>query len=936
MNLAGMDAIKDKFLRLIGTYPPTGDVPLTEADLAKLYPTHIPSFTDYLPWVDYHHPHQVFLFQDDVSVGAVWEVQGVDVDGKPQETLDALEKNITRALHAIPEDEDNPWILQVYLQDEPIRDLVEYLRDYATPEARDTQHANNWFTHMENHLKQMCREEGLFEDPAFDNLRWRGIERKIRLCFYRRLPPSAGKPTKNKKDRAAYGGSQNPAEALNQAIKPFIGILRLQGMKPKRLDNNGFREWMFPWLSPKPAGYDTPYAYLKDHPCPDPDDAGAAYDLAATMTLSPPHSNGQGVMTFNGCPQRFISLSGIDVPPPTGALTADQRLGDEYLSATWDRMPRDSIFAMTFVIRNQHITKTHCMNLSERIGKGSHESAATKQQAEDIVEALSRGERIYPMHAGVYIRARDTADLELKTQDALNVFATTSGLNPINPSDDLIAQDCFIRNLPMAFNRKHDAEHSLRARCTYTPHIARILPFYGRGRGSGRPGMLAYNRIGETLMVDPHNKLDRKKTAHTLLFGPTGSGKSANICLSALHSMAMRKPRQIFIEKGNSFGLLGEYYRSQGLSVNSLRFSPKLDLSLPPYAAAEQALAQLKDTADLQEPTALSNDPDELMTLIEPEDEYDDERDYLGEMELLTQLMITGAEPRETEKMSRSDSMVIQRAIIASLHHAVAREKPHPLIEDVCEALDAEAHQAETDTRKDRIKELADNLRLWTQGLRGRFFNRYGEPWQEVDVTIVDMGILTSEQNKDMLAVTLISLLNAITGIGEKYQYEKRSTDVIIDEGHIITKNPVLVKPLVFGVKTWRKLDIWLTQATQNLQDYPDTARAMLNLAEWWYCLTMPPGEIEEIARFRDLSKEEKALLLRASKEPGKYTEGVVMSDTVTSLFRVVMPALALALAQTDPDEKIRRRELMREHNCSELDAALHVAAEIYAQREAA
>ena len=927
-----LGTLKKKLLRITGTHPGEGDVPLSESDLAALYPT-VPSFTDYLPWTHYDREHEVFLFQDDVSIGAVWELHPVDVDGKPLATLQALEQNITRALHVIPEDEDNPWILQVYLQDEPILNLVEYLREYATPEAQDSEHTKTWLALMERHLAQMCREEGLFEDPAFDNLRWRGIERKIRLCFYRRMAPSARKSS-GKKD----AHNKNPAETLNRTIDPFIRVLRLQGMKPKRLDVNGFRHWLFPWLSPKPAGYDSPYGYLNENPCPDPETEGAAYDLAATMTLSPPRSDGDGVLEFDGQPQRFISLAGVDVQPATGVLTADQRLGDEYLAAVWDRMPRDSIFAMTFVILSQYTTKTHCMDLDNRIGKGSAESAATKQQAQDVLDHLSRGRRIYPMSAGVYIRGRDAIDLDTKTQDAMTLLTTTAGLNPINPHDDPIAQDCFIRNLPMAYNRKHDAEYAVRARRTYTDHIARILPFYGRGRGTGHPGILAYNRIGETFMVDPHNKKDRKKTAHGLIFGPTGSGKSAFCCYKALHNMAMRRPRQFFIEKGNSFGLMGEYYRSHGLTVNSMRFSPKLDLSLPPYAAAEKALEQLAQTAQLQEPAELSSDPDDVMKLLESPDtdEDDDERDYLGEMELLTQLMITGAEPRETEKMSRSDSMVIQRSIITSMESAAAHHKPHPLIEDVCTELEAQARAAETDTRKDRIKELADNLRLWTQGMRGRFFNRYGESWPEVDVTIIDMGILTSEQNKDMLAVTLISLLNTITGLGEKYQYEKRGIDVTTDEGHVLTKNPVLVKPLVFGVKTWRKLGIWLDQATQNLEDYPDTARAMLNLAEWWYCLTMPPGEIQDIARFRVLNDEEKALLLRASKEPGKYTEGVILSDTLTSLFRVVMPALPLALAQTDDDEKVRRRELMKEHGCSELEAAFHIAEEIFQKREIA
>ena len=44
---------------------------------------------------------------------------------------------------------------------------------------------------------------------------------------------------------------------------------------------------------------------------------------------------------------------------------------------------------------------------------------------------------------------------------------------------------------------------------------------------------------------------------------------------------------------------------------------------------------------------------------------------------------------------------------------------------------------------------------------------------------------------------------------------------------------------------------------------------------------------------------------------------------------RNVSPSLMLALAQTEKHEKARRNALMREHGCSELEAAMRVAAEI-------
>lgn len=126
----------------------------------------------------------------------------------------------------------------------------------------------------------------------------------------------------------------------------------------------------------------------------------------------------------------------------------------------------------------------------------------------------------------------------------------------------------------------------------------------------------------------------------------------------------------------------------------------------------------------------------------------------------------------------------------------------------------------------------------------------------------------------------------------------------------------------------WRKLGAWFWLATQNLADFPDAAETMLNMIEWWCCLNMPPDEINAIARFKSLNEPQRQLLLSASKEPRKYTEGVILSKRNELMFRAVPPSLVLALAETEPEEKKERHDLMKQHNCSELEAVF-IKAEI-------
>ncbi|MCB2077828.1 MAG: conjugative transfer ATPase, partial [Novosphingobium sp.] len=94
------------------------------------------------------------------------------------------------------------------------------------------------------------------------------------------------------------------------------------------------------------------------------------------------------------------------------------------------------------------------------------------------------------------------------------------------------------------------------------------------------------------------------------------------------------------------------------------------------------------------------------------------------------------------------------------------------------------------------------------------------------------------------------------------------------------------------------------------------------------------PAEARQVSQFRDLTAEEQRLLTQALKEPGRFVEGVLLSEKLPpALLRFVPPPLALALAQTEGAEKNRRLQLMREHNLSELDAALRIAQDIADQR---
>ena len=297
-------------------------------------------------------------------------------------------------------------------------------------------------------------------------------------------------------------------------------------------------------------------------------------------------------------------------------------------------------------------------------------------------------------------------------------------------------------------------------------------------------------------------------------------------------------------------------------------------------------------------------------------------------------MMITGGETEEVARMSRADRYLVTRAIIRAALRTRDEGRLHPVTQDVAiELMAMQNDETLSMPRRIRAEEMGQSMMTFTQGLRGKLFNREGSDWPDADVTLVEMGTLTQDGYSDALAVAYTSLLDSVQSRGERFVHQDRPLIMLTDEGHLITTNELLGPKIAKGTKMFRKLNIWFWLATQNLKDFPDSMDRVLSMCEYWMLLTMDKSEIEEVARFRSLSVEQRKMMESARKEPPKYTEGVLITASTQLLFRNVPPALPIALAMTEGHEKARRRRLMDQHGCSEMDAARLVAKELARSR---
>jgi len=885
--------------------------PVTQAEVQSLY-ERPDSFTDLLPWVEYDPESRVFLLEDGVSVGALLEITPAATEAQSGAELARLRDNLQSVLtDAVPEEDGAPWVLQLYVQDEPSLDaLRRQVRDYIQPQLRDTDLTCDYLERLTAHLQRISAPGGLFVDTAVTGGSWRGQVRRVRAVLYRRLGRGAW-----------FDPALAPEAVLNDVCVKLVSALAAAGFQARRGEGRDLYEWMLQWFNPAPAiAEGDPHRLSEVAPYPGDEELPFGRDLAELLTLSMPRSDARtATWWFDGLPHKFVTVQSLRRPPAIGHMTAERSAG-ENVFALFDRLPEHTVMVMTLVVKPQDALRNHVAAVKRAaVGDGA-EAVVTRADAEAAELEMARGNKLYPLAMGFYVRAENAAALRGNI-NRLCALLVSNGLQPITEEADLLALDSYIRNLPMAYDAGLDRV-SRRSRLVFSRHAANLLPLYGRSRGSGHPGLVFYNRGAEPMAFDPLNPEDRKKNAHMLILGPTGAGKSALLVYLLMQMMALYRPRMFIIEAGNSFGLLGRHLAAHGVAVNQVSLTPGADVSLPPFSDA----IKLTDRG-VAEAAAL--DDDEL-----DEDADDESRDLLGEMEIAARIIITGGDAREDARMTRADRLLIRQGILRAAANVRASSRDQVLTRDVAQALrDLAGDAGLPEHRRHRALEMADGMELFCSGLAGHFFDRPGVRWPEADVTIVDVGVLAREGYEDQLTVAYIGLMNHINDLVERQQNDARPTLVVTDKGHVITTNPLLAPYVVKITKMWRKLGTWFWIATQNLEDFPDQARKMLNMMEWWLCLVMPKEEVEQIARFKDLTPEQRTLLLSARKEPGKYTEGVVLADKVQALFRNVPPPLALALAMTEKHEKAERARIMRECGCSELEAAYAVAERLAKER---
>lgn len=902
----------------------TGRKPATVTDEQALY--HVaPSFTDLLPWVEYLPESQSMLLDDGQSVAAFYELLPIGTEGREADWLQHVRDALENALQdSFDEHETNPWVIQLYAQDETSWDnYLDTLENYIHPRAKGSAFTEFYLKHFRHHLQAISKPGGLFTDNAVTRLPWRGQTRRVRLVVYRRV---AG---------AVSRRDMSPEQALNIACDRLTGGLANAGVKARRMDVAEIHDWLLRWFNPCPImlgeSINDQERFYHLTAYPEENERGeielaSGTDFAQRLFFEKPRSDAAtGQWYFNNWPHRVLVLDRLRNPPKIGHITGETSKGDA-INSLMDQMPEDTLMCLTIVITPQDTLEAHLNYLAK---KAVGDTLASEQARADVREARSligTSHKLYRGSLVFYLRGKNQEELDQRDLQLCNVMLG-AGLQPVRDEDEVAPLNSYLRWLPCVYDPDKD-KRNWYSQLLFAQHGSNLCPVWGRSQGTGNPGITFFNRGGGSVTFDPLNRLDRQMNAHMFIFGPTGSGKSATLNNLMAQMVAIYRPRIFVIEAGNSFGLFAELAKQQGLSVHRVKLAPGSGISLAPFVDAIRLVetpdkVKTLDVDALDDDVANATDKDSYGS----NELFDEQRDILGELEITARLMITGGEDKEEARMTRADRSLIRQCILDAAEKC-ANHNRMVLTQDIRDALRNRSKDAGLpDSRQSRLQEMADAMDMFCNGADGEMFNKPGTHWPEVDITIVDLATFAREGYGAQLSIAYISLINAVNNIAERDQMLGRPILNITDEGHVILKRPLLAPLTVKITKMWRKLGAWYWMATQNIDDLPKDAESLLNMIEWWVCLNMPPAEVEKIDCFRELNPAQKKLMLSARKETGKYTEGVVLSKSMETLIRAVPPSLFLALAATEPEEKHERYQLMKEHGVTDLEAAFMVSA---------
>ncbi|HBO7921918.1 TPA: DUF87 domain-containing protein [Pseudomonas aeruginosa] len=366
-------------------------------------------------------------------------------------------------------------------------------------------------------------------------------------------------------DALAHEAYSKHSEKFGSLCNGIAQTLAAQGFSPEELNGQGFVNWQYQLLNPVRYYNIEPPAYRPDMPVYEclksPDMTPSHQAINSATAFSQVRTSGKGYTIHDSGHDYFIravSVIGKPAKSAPGMLqTAMRGIESESLITLNWYVPTKAKVTARLAARGKLIASKKGMRLGDKLTLQQQEDDLDAVKGKTSSENVVGREQFFDTSIHVCLMGFDSEKLETQTEQLESLFWRIG-------SAEKMRGDAAVRTaFPLNYVEK---SRSLLRRDTphLTESLSHMCPIFMEYQGVPDPGLIMNNRLGQPIYLDLFGNL--VVTAHSLIVGTTGSGKSFAFNNILMGTRVKYRPKVWIIDKGDSYESLcivlgGNYIR---------------------------------------------------------------------------------------------------------------------------------------------------------------------------------------------------------------------------------------------------------------------------------------------------------------------------------------------------------------------------------------
>lgn len=710
------------------------------------------------------------------------------------------------------------------------------------------------------------------------------------------------------------------ARAYNSHAKLFGGYcteieqaLATYNFFPEVLTGQGYLNLNYALMNPVRSFEIEPPRYRADVPIlealENPNIVENRDSLAATATFAHVETEPEGwTIHDRGVPYyiRPVSVMGKPIRSKPGMLQeAMSGIESECLITMNWTIPRPVVVLSRLAIRGRMIAAKESMRVGDRDTRDQQRRDLEAVKNKVSSENASNREQFFDLSVHINLMGFDKEIIE---DQAMSLERRLWRIG----HKEVLRGDAVVRN-SMPFNYRQTSMKLLKRSIPHlTESASHMVPLFVEYQGVADPAILMNNRAGQPIFLDLWGK--SVNTAHSLICGTTGSGKSFTFNNLLMALRVKYRPKVWIIDKGDSYESLCLVLNGNYVRLTTEPFlEPVSGRTINPICINPFALKQDEDG---------NNVMPEL-----------DEMFFIARM--LIMMMEAGDGTGSTKSnLTKVTSSLLYRALDDFYRDWVqTRPKDEPRFRDFIPCLIA------TSFEEQKGKVLAENLTLYHgTGPFAAIFDGFLQVDWENDFTVLE----TQRMSKSpALGVVTLALFRQIDLYCKFKLQRSRKKVVAVDEAWATLSDPNAAKALSSFYRELRRYGAGCLLISQTVKDFVNLIKAettgggdsqdgILENTSHYFFLACSESDYRVAKEELAFTDEEIDLWRSLASLPPMYSEVFYRMRTSQSLyysgvFRLFSAPMTLWIASSHPDDynmrELKAKEIVESERLEESEA---------------